>query len=388
MDDFDAATQDTSSVRRHESIRPVTIRQLVRTEFREELYRSKSKPRYSLNGDDFGLATFVGNIISVEISGEATRTIRIEDGTGMITSTYTIGEDGEVEDPPRWRAGAYARVFGVPREFKGSVFFTVKFIRLVEDPHEVFFHLMEAMVVTLQYSRGQPPGLYDSRHARVMSAPTFTPQSLQDSVFGMPSYSMGEDTSDDGDGSTEYYTDQPPDSPLERSPSPTPMGAFARNHSYEGHSDREEGSSSQSSQTTQRPDVRSEDEEGEDGRTPRRKSKSRARDESVPSTPKMDSDDELDVLRSELSSQIAPTTPQRLRPDPYSGWSPAKRKIMVFIRSKTPGEEVNVKRSLGDGMSKMEIRNAIRELVKEGEIESEDGMNYRLADNGPKYPRY
>jgi hypothetical protein len=119
----------------------------------------------------------------------------------------------------------------------------------------------------------------------------------------------------------------------------------------------------------------------------------------------MDSDDELDVLRSELSSQIAPTTPQRLRPDPYSGWSPAKRKIMVFIRSKTPGEEVNVKRSLGDGMSKMEIRwdprtswwwaganqrtrNAIRELVKEGEIESEDGMNYRLADNGPKYPRY
>ena len=35
--------------------------------------------------------------------------------------------------------------------------FTIYFIRPVEDPHEVFFHFMEAMVVTLQHSRGRPP---------------------------------------------------------------------------------------------------------------------------------------------------------------------------------------------------------------------------------------
>lgn len=34
------------------------------------------------------------------------------------------------------------------------------------------------------------------------------------------------------------------------------------------------------------------------------------------------------------------------------------------------------------------IRNAIRELVKEGEIEAVDGINYRLTDKGPKYPRF
>lgn len=34
------------------------------------------------------------------------------------------------------------------------------------------------------------------------------------------------------------------------------------------------------------------------------------------------------------------------------------------------------------------IRNAIKELVKEGEIETVDGINYRLSDKGPSYPRF
>ena len=163
-----------------------------------------------------------------------------------------------------------------------------------------------------------------------------------------------QDMSDDGGGSTEYYTDQTPDSPRERSPSPTP---FARNHSYEGHSHREEGPSSQSSQSTQKPEVQSDDEESGDGRTPRRKSKLRRRGDAVPRCPKGRSDEELEVLRSEFSSQIAPSTPPRnLKPDPYAGWSPAKRNIMVFVQSKPLGEEVNVKRAMTEGMSKLEMR--------------------------------
>jgi len=55
------------------------------------------------------------------------------------------------------REGAYARVFGVPRKFNETVMFETYKIRLVEDPHEVLFHLMEAIVVTLQRSRGRPP---------------------------------------------------------------------------------------------------------------------------------------------------------------------------------------------------------------------------------------
>lgn len=42
----------------------------------------------------------------------------------------------------------------------------------------------------------------------------------------------------------------------------------------------------------------------------------------------------------------------------------------------------------GRASSNKSTRNAIRELVKEGEIETVDGMNYRLTDKGPSYPRF
>lgn len=162
-------------------------------------------------------------------------------------------------------------------------------------------------------------------------------------------------TSDDDDGSTEYYTDQPPDSPLERSPSPTQVHLLAKNHSYEGHSGHGEGSS-QSSQSVQRLKDPSSDED-EDGQTPRGKSKRGRKGDTVPKSLEKGSDEELDGLRSEFSSQIAPFTPPRkLKPDPYATWSPTKRTIMVLVRSKTPGEEVNVKRALGEGITKLEMR--------------------------------
>lgn len=56
-----------------------------------------------------------------------------------------------------YRPGAYARVFGVPKELGRTTIFEIRFIRPVEDPHEVLFHLMEAIVVTLQHSRGRSP---------------------------------------------------------------------------------------------------------------------------------------------------------------------------------------------------------------------------------------
>lgn len=46
-------------------------------------------------------ATFVGHIVTVEPSGDTRETIRIDDGTGWISSTIT--KDEEAEDPPTWR---------------------------------------------------------------------------------------------------------------------------------------------------------------------------------------------------------------------------------------------------------------------------------------------
>lgn len=59
----------------------------------------------------------------------------------------------------------------MPREFMGTVVFVIYAIRPVEDPHEVFFHLMEAIVVTLQYSRGRPPVCTLSSLSAISSIP-------------------------------------------------------------------------------------------------------------------------------------------------------------------------------------------------------------------------
>ena len=169
---------------------------------------------------------------------------------------------------------------------------------------------------------------------------------------------VAHDTSDDDGGSTEYYTDGPPDSPHERSPSPTPTpgGPLGKNHSFEGHLEQEGGSSSQSSEAAQRPAVQPNIEGSDDGETPRRKSQSRTGANPAPESPTQGSDDELETLRGEFLAANLPTSPpRRLKPDPYAGWSPAKRRVMVSFGSKAPGEEVN-KRVLGEGISKLEMR--------------------------------
>ena len=54
------------------------------------------------------------------------------------------------------RENTYARVIGTLHKFHEMVLFDITSIRPVEDPYEVFFHFMEAIVVTLQRSKGQP----------------------------------------------------------------------------------------------------------------------------------------------------------------------------------------------------------------------------------------
>lgn len=98
----------------------MTIRQLAQADIKDELTKKGPKPRYRLGGDEFiavdlvlppGLfpteltsisqVTFVGHIVTIEASGEKTRTVRMEDGTGKITSMTT--EDQEAEQPQSLR---------------------------------------------------------------------------------------------------------------------------------------------------------------------------------------------------------------------------------------------------------------------------------------------
>ena len=79
-------------------------------------------------------------------------------------------------------------------------------------------------------------------------------------------------------------------------------------------------------------------------------------DDTVQKSPTESSDDELEVPCCKLSSRVmASTLPQKSKLDSYPRWSPAKRNTMLSIRSKTPGE-VNVRKVLSEGMSKIEMK--------------------------------
>lgn len=53
----------------------------------------------------------------------------------------------------------YARVAGTLKQFGERRYLNVAHIQPVTDPHELIFHLFEAIYVTMEYSRG-PVGLF------------------------------------------------------------------------------------------------------------------------------------------------------------------------------------------------------------------------------------
>ena len=64
---------------------------------------------------------------------------------------------------------AYVRIYGKPDKWKQFISVKIDHIRLVDDAHEVYFHLLESMVATLQYTRGPP----------VLGSPPSPPQEFQ-----------------------------------------------------------------------------------------------------------------------------------------------------------------------------------------------------------------
>lgn len=55
----------------------------------------------------------------------------------------------------RYREHMYARVTGTLKQFGSKKYLNLAHIQPVTDPHELIFHMFEAVYVTMEYSRGQ-----------------------------------------------------------------------------------------------------------------------------------------------------------------------------------------------------------------------------------------
>ena len=100
--------------------------------------------------------TLVGQIRNISI--QATNiTYKFDDGTGSVeVKQWVDGDDVDKTDPAKAKLveGAYCRVWGKIKTLGDRRHVVTRIIRPVEDMNEVSYHLLEATVIHLHFTRG------------------------------------------------------------------------------------------------------------------------------------------------------------------------------------------------------------------------------------------
>ncbi|KAG6336409.1 hypothetical protein ID866_2682 [Astraeus odoratus] len=133
------------------SLRPLTIHQV--------LTASQAHPDadWMLDDTEIGQVTIVAHISSVQSQATNSQYI-LDDGSGRIEARRWV--DSSVEDNSERLGiveGAYVRVSGSLKMFGDKKYINASHIRPIKSPHEIYFHILEAMTATLMWERGPPP---------------------------------------------------------------------------------------------------------------------------------------------------------------------------------------------------------------------------------------
>lgn len=141
---------------RQDTLRPVTIKQLI------DAHHPHPDAEYvMIDGAEALQVTFVGQIRN--ISSQTTNvTYKIDDGTGIIEVKVWVDAEAQMGDvemdgiPKRAKPQEqeYARVFGRVKNFNNKRHVGAIAVRPVTDYNEISYHLLEATVVHLHFSKG------------------------------------------------------------------------------------------------------------------------------------------------------------------------------------------------------------------------------------------
>ncbi|KAL4077090.1 hypothetical protein V8B97DRAFT_1380730 [Scleroderma yunnanense] len=123
------------------SLRPLTIHQL------SVANQAHPDADWMLDDTEIGQVTVVAYIVSVQSQATNSQYV-LDDGTGRIEARRWI--DSSVEDTSE-KLGIVLKMFG------NKKYINATHIRPVKSPAEVYFHILEAMTVTLIWERGPPP---------------------------------------------------------------------------------------------------------------------------------------------------------------------------------------------------------------------------------------
>jgi replication factor A2 len=104
----------------------------------------------------FAQVTFVAQVRNV--SYQTTNiTYKLDDGTGTIEVKQWIDGDDDTQRV-RIEDNAYVRVWGKLNKFNNKKHIGAHFVRPITDMNEISYHLLEATVVHLHFTRGPPAG--------------------------------------------------------------------------------------------------------------------------------------------------------------------------------------------------------------------------------------
>ncbi|KAH8758437.1 hypothetical protein F5883DRAFT_525387 [Diaporthe sp. PMI_573] len=131
-----------------ESLRPVTIKQLVDL---EEAYPGAD---FSIDGHPITQVTIVGQVR--QVNPQSTNiTYRLDDGTGTIDVKKWVDADKQEDLEPKYQLDQHVRVWGRLKSFSGKRHVGAHFIRAVDDFNEVNYHMLEAAYVHLYLTKGE-----------------------------------------------------------------------------------------------------------------------------------------------------------------------------------------------------------------------------------------
>jgi len=147
-----SASGSPGGVRRTEashSVRPLTAAQLIKAT------QAHTDAEWMIDDMEVGQVTIVGHVQSVRV--QPTNCVyNIDDGTGRIEARHWT----DSEDDAKWsgiQEHTYVRVTGGLKTHGSKRYINATHIRVTSDPHEVYYHILDAIAVNLTLERG-PPG--------------------------------------------------------------------------------------------------------------------------------------------------------------------------------------------------------------------------------------
>ncbi|GLB34890.1 putative replication protein A, subunit RPA32 [Lyophyllum shimeji] len=131
------------------SLRPLTVAQLLKAT------QAHADAEWTVDEAEIGQVTIVGQVVTIQ--SQTTNCVYwIDDGTGRIEARHWVDSTSE-EDSAKWggiEETKYVRVTGTLKTFGNKRYINATHIRGATDPHELYFHILEAITITLMVDRG------------------------------------------------------------------------------------------------------------------------------------------------------------------------------------------------------------------------------------------